>query len=243
MSNNIKFKIDVTDFVKDLESLGENIIEDIQDKIKDFSKAAYNEALRLAAQRLHTTAIHFQNNLKYEEAGKNVYIIYLAENSPADPFEEGFDKFDMKPGFLNSSKARRTKKGGKYLTIPIQQHPSSQRPGGTRKIVDMRSAVASVLKDKTVDKRIEEYNSQAIGLSRFGRVTKYINIPDPKVAGLVKVQPPGKKGSKYYLFRRVSDKSAKQKWIHPGFAGADIFSSLDKYVKDGIESIIKGTIG
>jgi len=237
-----KLKIDVSEFVEDLDALGESIIGDIQEKVRNFSRAVYNEALRLSTQRLGASAMQWQNNLKYEEAGKNVYVIYLIEDSSAIPIEEGYGSFDMKPGFLNSGLVKRNKKGGKYLNIPIQQHHTRRTPS-TKKIVDMRSAVASVLRDKTVEKRIEEYNTQAKGLAKFGKITKYVNVPDPRAEGLVRVEPPGKKGSRYYIFRRVSQNSPKDKWIHPGFRGANIFGDLEQYVENGIADIIKGTIG
>jgi len=237
-----KITINVQDLIEDIESFEETIIQDIKDKVKDFSKAAYNEALRLSSQKLGTSATQWQNNLKYEEAGKDTYIIYLVEGSPAIPFEEGFGPFDMKPGFLMSGKAKRSLKGKKYLDVPIPQYPSSKRPG-SKKIVDMRSAVASVLKDRTVEKRIKEYNAQSKGLSKYGKITRYTNTKDPRTEGLVKVSPPGKGRNRYYIFRRVSENSDGKSWIHPGFQGVDIFTDLESYVQKGIEDIIRGTTG
>lgn len=243
MANDIKIdlKIRVEGIVKDMTKLKDTIVKDLKKQLGAVSKSVYNEGLRLADQRLHQSGPYWKDNFKYMKVSENVYEIYLVDDSIANDYEEGFEGFDMKPGFLKSQKAKTTKDGkGRYMDVPINIQPMAKAPASAS-IMDMRSAVAAVLKDKTVSKRIEEYNQGSKGLSGMGEVTRFENIQDPKVKGLVKIKPPVG-NSKYFIFRRVSNKSLKTKWNHPGFKGASIFPDLEKFAEKSIEDLLKRII-
>jgi len=239
-------KIDINTKIKDLdkdfEKLGEQVVKEIQAKIEMFSKAVYNEGLRLSAEKLGTSLANYQSNLKYEKIGDNIYQIFLVEDSFAEKFEEGFKGFDMKPGFLNSPKAKTTKDGlNKYFDVPFQIQPHA-KSRASKRITDMRSAVQAAISDKTVEKRITEFNKDSKGLARFGNVTRY-KTGDPRTEGLVNIAPPGGGTSKYFIFRRVSRNSDPSKFLHPGYDGAKIFEELEKFTEKGIEDLLKGILG
>lgn len=235
------FKIDLNikleGLSKELEQLGTTIVNDLKANLKAFSRSIYNEGLRLADERLKTTGAIWKNNFKFVEAGPNIYEIYLVEGSPAQSYEDGYAAFDMKPGFLNGPKSKTSKKGTKYADIPLNQKPYA-KSSASPKVTDMSSAVKAVLSDNSVSKRIEEFNAGSKGLNKFGQVTKFDNVKDPKVQGLINIKTP-EGVSKFLLFRRVSSNSPSGKWIHPGFQGSHILDDLEKFTKDGIEDIFK----
>jgi len=238
----IDIKAKIKGFDKDFENLGESIVKDMQRKLELFSKAAYNEGLRLASERLGTSLVHYQNNLRYEKISDNIYQIFLIEDSPAINIEEGMTGFDMKPGFLRSNKAKQTKSGeGTYLDVPFRIQPHSQSRANKR-IVDMRSAVQAAVNDRTVEKRIKNFNKDSKGIERFGDVTRYLNTGDPRTEGLVKITPPKTRSSRYFLFRRVSNNSPSSSWLHPGHEGAKIFPDLEAFVNEGIDKLLKNIL-
>ena len=239
----IDIKIEAVKLGKDIEKLGKTLVSQLQEQIRVFSKTVYNEGLRLSSERLKTSQEMFNNNLKYEKIGDNTYVIYLIDDSPAIHFEEGWGSFDMKPGFLNSSKAKKTKDGkSTFFDVPFKIEPHSKSPAG-KGIIDMRSAVASVLKDEQVTKTITEFNEGATGLAKYGTVTRYTNTGDPRTEGLVQIQSPTTNSSSYFLFRRVSKNSPSHKFNHPGFKGAKIFPDLETYAQKGVEEILKKFLG
>jgi hypothetical protein len=234
----IDLKIKVGDLIKSIDNLGKDLVQDLQNQIGVLSKTIYNEGLRLADQRLKTTSSLWKDNFKYQKVSDNIYEIYLIDNALAEDFEEGFGSFDMKPGFLNSSKAKTSADGKtKYMDVPFNIKPHAKSAAGER-IMDMRSAVNEALKDEAVSKRIEEYNQNSSGLTKFGKVTRFDNIKDEKVKGLVNVKPPNGP-SKYFIFRRVSSNSVSSKFMHPGFKGANIFQDLEKYTDKSVDDLIK----
>ena len=157
----INVKMKVEQVVKDLDALGKDIVNDLKKQIGIFAKSVHNEGLRLADQRLKTSASLWKDNFKFQKTG-DIYEVYLVDESLANDYEEGFEGFDMKPGFLGSSKAKKGKNGSIYFDVPFHIQPMAKTPAGAN-ITDMRSAVAAVLKDETVSKKIEEYNKGAAG--------------------------------------------------------------------------------
>jgi hypothetical protein len=239
--SNIKIDINlvIKDIKKDLEDLSEDLISSVQKAVGIVAISVENEAHKLASERLANPNTYIQG-IKREKIGENTWVIYI-DNPIAQKLEEGWGSYDMKPGFLNSSKAKKGRKG-KYLDIPLEQHPGSKKRG-TNKVVSYREAVEAAIKEANIATRIEEFNSESIGLNRFGTVERFDNLKDPKVKGLVKITPPNSK-SQYFLFRRVSENSDPKKWIHPGFPGIDIFENdLRKFAEKEIDRVLRNILG
>lgn len=226
---------------KSVDELSQQMVKDVQTAVGQLSRNVENEAIRLAQERLFSTSNHYIQSIKREQVGDNVWVISI-DDEFSEHLENGFNGFDMKPGFLKSDKAKKDKDGNSYLDVPIQQHPFSKQKSST-KVTDMRSAVESVLKDNNVKKRVEEFDANSKGLSRYGNVTRFSNIKDRRVAGLVKITPPGSKSGQYLLFRRVSKNSPQDSWNHPGYQGANIFPDLEKYAKKQLDVILKNILG
>lgn len=239
----IDVNIELKKLKKDIKNLGEGVVNDMSNHIRAFSKTVYNEGVNLARQRLSGTYSKYVSNLKYSDLGNGVYVIFLVEGSIGDKLENGWSSYDMKPGFLSSPKVKMSKKGNPYIDIPLNIEPHSKRPSKQR-VMDMRSAVDKVISDKTIKKRFEKFDSGSSGISKYGDVTRYDGIKDPRVHGLVKITHPqkAKKGSKYFIFRRVSNASDPNSWLNPkdgNKEGVNIFKDLEEYARKGIQDIIK----
>lgn len=239
----IDLKIEAGKLGKDLELLGEQAEKNLKTAIKQLSLGAYNEADRLAAQRLFTSRENYRNALKYEELSDDLYVIYLdPKNAAANFTESGWDGFDMKNGLLNGPKARVSKKGKKFNIIPFQQHPYSkdypQDPVKKQVVADLREAIQSIVTDKSINKTVKKFNDKTL--------TYYKDIDDTRLQGLTKISSPieGKKSkhSQFFIFRVVSENSDPSTWMHPGYKGAKVFPDLDRYIRTNIERILRAIL-
>lgn len=132
--------------------------------------------------------------------------------------ETGFSPFDMKVGFGKSSKVKKTKSGGWYLTIPFRHStPNSNGSFGS----PMPKSVYNVAKKLFPNGRMSTKGN--LGRSWTGYQHKS-NIYD----GLQRIVKSYKKAtqSQYYTFRRVSNNSDPTSWHHPGFSGVNIARSI-----------------
>jgi len=158
--------------------------------------------------------------------------------------ESGLSAFDMKEGFANSPKAKRTKSGGWYLTIPFrigtpnssgQNFPAMPadvyqaiRAGRKADVSNLPSNVRGVVSDPARGKVWESYASKT---SIFEGVTQTSNNPDTN-------------RSTYGTFRRVSNKSDANSWIHTGIQARNLFdkawedTDIDKIINDGVDAFI-----
>lgn len=235
--SDIRFKLNVDQITKNFDFLRKNLVEDIRKQIGILASEVYDQGLYYASKRLHQSFSIWKDGYKFNKIGDGIYEIYIEDGHLAENYENGYGNFDMKPGFLNSPKAKTTKDGfGKYLDIPFNITPTPTN------ITDIKSAVSSVLVDTTINKRIEEFNQGSTGLTKFGEVTRFDGIKDDRIKGLVGIKPPNGT-SNYFIFRRVSKNSSPNKWIHPGIDGAHVFRDLENFTTKRIEEILKKILG
>lgn len=74
----------------------------------------------LAKQQLSTTAKEYIQGIGPVEQTETTATIRLSGFLPVH-LEKGLKKFDMKPGILKSSKAKISKKGTRFVVVPIKQ--------------------------------------------------------------------------------------------------------------------------
>ena len=141
--------------------------------------------------------------------------------------EQGFDQFDIKSGFEKSPKVTNKPSGGWFLTIPYRHNtPGASSP-------TMPNNIYSRAKKLQSSKQLSEALVAALGYKRETSHTGYQwkNTMYDNLTRITKVYDSGKKHSQYITFRRVSDKSDPNSWIHPGYKG---LKALDKVVPETI---------
>lgn len=267
------FKVSVEDILKDmnkiLDNFGKYTLNQIAIAVKQVSVATYNYGLTIAQGRLHTTLSDFRANYKMKSLGKTLYMVYIEDESRAYHLEEGWGSFNMKPGFLKSSKAKTSKDGKRYFDVPFEIN-TSKKTGASKSVTSMRQAVANAMRDKTKTVSSSKYDPNSKGLNRFGDVSVYnfndsksyykddeINIRGQHLSGLTRIKDPNKKsGGRFFLFRRVSEKGMdtnprkrifgkkKRHWMHPGFDGLKMFDSeLIIFAQGQLQEAIRKIIG
>jgi hypothetical protein len=192
----------------------------------------------LAKKELKNSREEYIHSLVVADDGPMTGKIILKGQFP-NAIEQGMSPFDMKPGFEGSPKVHMKidGKGGWYLTVPFRHAvPGSLGESSAFSAVMPAGvyAVAKKLKPSTTNLR---------GGTNWGASVKDVNLPKELAqptsrapvkignqvfeeykhkssiyAGMVKMEKFYAKGagSSYASFRRVSDKSDPDSWIHRG---------------------------
>lgn len=131
--------------------------------------------------------------------------------------EQGFSSFDMKVGFSKSDKKITKKNGGWYLTIPIRH----STPGSFMYGKAMPKDIYGVAKQLDNGGKISQPGLGDKSWTGYQRKHKTYD-------GLTRIikSYQNTKQSQYFTFRRVSDKSDTNSWMHPGFSGVKVAQGL-----------------
>lgn len=179
------------------------------------------------------------------EMRENLFIVEIdPENWLANAVEEGTDPFDMRKTLLTSPKAKTSKSGYKYMSIPIAQLKGKKPTEGSDKAAQWQAKINEVL------------NKPKFGISKLkakldGSVvsTQPVVSGNPALPGLYRVQTfdsmdsvAAKKRpvkSQYILFRTISENPAKaQGWQHPGIAPGKMLTELELWLGATAESLL-----
>ncbi len=230
----IDVSLRAADLGKELENISAEVEATFKLAVAGLAQSAYSEVIRLANQRLKSTKQDYVNAVTFESVGENIYVITL-NGKAANATEDGYGSFDMKPGLLSGPNSKVTAKGTRFNTVPFSYQPNSNAPAG-QKILDLRSAVKALIKDRGIDKIIKNPS----GEPKQGIVARLSNTGIKNLEGLVKIQKQYGKTtqSTYMTFRRVSSNSDASKWIHPGYQGARIFPDVERFIEQDLDRII-----
>lgn len=225
----------------------------------NLSREDVNDLLELTVQRVTATYARLwegeakrtlkQSRSQYIRAiqidtrGRFTGVAYLNPQSwLANAVEVGQDPFDMKPGFMSSSKVKTTKKGIKYLTIPFRfatpgmlgesevfsgvmpseilpaihaQEKESAQDGAPRGLqMDKIPREYHIPKSASLRAKMKQLDG---GFSKMKRGTPATSIYE----GLQRAAS----GSGYVNFRRVSELSDPLRFLHPGIKAANLSQS------------------
>ena len=204
--------------------------------IKEITSAFALQWESVAKQELHSTRKRYIESLVVVDEGRMQGAVVLNYGDPlVRMIEEGASQFDMKTGFERSSKKHMKADGGWYLTIPFSLGtPGSQIESGFSSI--MPKQVYQEIKDKPV-------NDQGQATLMKKEVPAQFAIPKTRAAltatltskafeaykhkssihaGIVKTKDSVTGQSSYNSFRRVSDNSDEDSWVHPGMEAKNL---------------------
>lgn len=241
-----------------LESISAEMEAQFQVALRKVVTAAYNETKRLATERLKTTQKDYLKALRFDILGPNTYLIQLSDDDkqehglPPSWLEGGFAAFDMKPGMLKGPRSRAAKGGGRYNIIPFKHSPSATPTTMGQAI--QQQGLKSIIREKKLSQISRDANGKPKDgiVARLNPGTKYGQMSDKtkrilgtnakNLEGLVKVQKNYGKAtqSQYFTFRVVSSKSKASSWLHPGFEGAHIFPTVERYIGQEIRKVMEG---
>ena len=142
--------------------------------------------------------------------------------------EDGASEFDIKEGFSKSSKKKIKPNGGWYITVPFRHATpeavaesaifSSRMP---EEIYKIAKTSANPLKLSQLPVGFKEVKTSSVGYKHKAAIYEGLGRRD--------IGTGNENRGGYYTFRRVSDKSDENSWIHTGFVARKL---MDKALSD-----------
>lgn len=159
--------------------------------------------------------------------------------------EEGADPWDIKEDLKLGTKIKTTKDGGWYVDVPFRFATSEALGSSPVFSATMPAAIQRIVKKQSPAPLKQGQIPAQYSKPGYRReITKPVNIPryDHKVSvyeGLRRIQT-GQKSGKYMNYRRVSENSDDNSWIHPGlFARKFMDKTLNQLpVNDIVDNVI-----
>jgi hypothetical protein len=168
---------------------------------------------------LHQTKTNYKNAIYIEQPDDYSLILGMSprKDKLALMLEEGATSFDIKAGMEKSAKKHMKKDGGWYITVPFRWATSeaiaessifaSKMPKAIEKLVKMSS---SPIKQSNLPKGFDVIRTSSVGYIHQSSI--YAGIGRSDISSTNKEKRGG-----YWSFRRISDTSADNSWVHPGF--------------------------
>lgn len=233
----VPIKIDFGDITSEFSLDKGNVDEMMSFVIKELTGLFAREWQTQASKELTSSRKDFINSIIVGEEGRFRGFVMLVGQVP-NMIEDGAEPFDMKIGFLKSDK-KKMGSSGPYLTIPRRfATPGAlgessvfsevlpeeiyaivkDRKSGTSTLGGAISRGAGLkLPDIPEQFRVPEVRQKIVTKSRIWEA--YQNKAS-KYEGLQRVQKTYESATQgqYISFRRVSNNSDPDAWIHPGIA-------------------------
>lgn len=232
----IRELIEEFDFSKDeIKSLRELIA-------KTYVEAAYTRIQELAQNQLGGTRKAYLEGLQIVRDSQFTYSIKLNGMIP-NMLEQGTPPFDMKIGFALSSKVKYTGHGW-YLTIPLLFRTTAAKSNSGYPGTIMPRTIYNLIRAEKVRKVVGNNEISILPASKVPeryapKPKSVINLLNNKAeqyipknsifAGMVRTKDVSTGKSGYNTFRRVSNNSDPNSWIHPGI---NAYNFMDKALQD-----------
>lgn len=220
---------------------------DIMDSIAKRLAVGYARQLEIEAQEnLHQTRQLYIKNIRLIDTGRlegSVMLDY-SKHPLIKMIEEGASPFDIKQGLLKSPKVKIGKNGGRYITVPFRHGVPTTIGDSDVFNNKMPEKVHDVIKSKAPSIPTSGGGSRTAGLKLSEIPTEYqtpakraeIKDDDGKTLfkeyehktsiyqGMTKQQDGVTGQNTYQSFRRVSDNSDPDSWIHGGIEQYDLMN-------------------
>ncbi len=171
-----------------------------------------------------------------------VLVVDLDGSWLAEAVEDGLSAFDMKETLLKSPKAKISKKGNKYMHVPLPV--SKTKPNAsTDKAIALQEKIKEALNDPVF------FNSK-VSMTPEGayRKMEQLSTTEPELKGLYKVQGFKSKDAlnegqasytQYMMFRTISNNPfAKSKWEHPGIESRKLFPKVNHWANTMLQDVM-----
>lgn len=236
----IPIKIDISSVI-DKFNLDQTQSDQLANAVVKRISGAFAQAMAASAKRKLKSPQAFIDAIKVSLISNNKASVELI-GFLANAQNEGKSPFDMKIGFGNSAKRKHKKDGGWYLTIPFRIATPNAVATSSIFSGKMDNSVYNLAKKLNVRQSLPKGSlPSAHSDTKFrpaiettdGRFEAYKHKA-PLLEGLTKTGGGG--NSQYMTFRRVSDKSDTDSWIHTGIIAKHIHLDAMKDLDIGSET-------
>lgn len=249
--------IDTNGIVDQFTSITPEQINNMLDNVAKGLAAAYAQQLEKTAQEeLKQTRMRYIKSIKLIDSGKLEATVMLdySKDKLIKMLEEGCGPFDMKQYFLASPKVKTGKNGVKYLTIPFRMATPGAVGENEAFSFQMPSEIYNIVKNKPTTIDVPGGGSRSAGISlkeipaEFQVKQTRASIVDNKgnelfkayqhksslYEGLTKYNDNTTGQNTYRAFRRVSENSSPEAFIHPGIQRYNLMQkALGAFDTDG----------
>lgn len=173
-----------------------------------------------------------------------VLIVELDKDSwIANAVEEGADPFSIKEGLLRSKKAKVSKKGHRYIHVPMQKD-KHRKEMGTEKGQEIQDQIITALENP-------QYGLMKYKGNQDGSVWEYQSVLSGNVEGLYRARLYKSKeevGNKkpqwgHIMFRSASSNPlSESQWNHPGIQAANIFRETEIWFHQAAPMLLENFI-
>lgn len=239
----------------------DGVVEAFQLQCGQIATAARDEWVRIAQSRLKTSREFYVQGLRQAESYKmtelgsgGVKFEITLVGDMANNVEFGMGSFDMKavrPGWLGGGKSKTGKNGKKYVTIPFR-HSTGNSPRfadtGKAAAVGLKAQLRTAVKNYGLDRMIKTGTGQVVeGVA--GRIPNNATDVHPYLRGLTRTQTvtAGSLGTRgqgtLTTFRRLSENSKPEAWIHPGIQAVNIMPEVEAWMDTQLDKVIEMMLG
>lgn len=220
--------------------------------LKALGAAARAEWISLASDKLTSTSRDYIQGIGEPEIKGNMVSVKLTGVLP-NMVEQGWPMHDLRQTVLRSSKAKTSKAGHKYMSIPFRHggpgsggrnvgrpmpkpiHNVARRlqashaptdAGHKRLSLNMRMGIGA---RKILESKAKTWHSTSIYTGMIRKVSTYSTQKGKTV-----------QQSSYQTFRTISENtsSGPQHWIHPGIKARNLVSKVQNTIRDISSKII-----
>lgn len=249
----IGIAVDLTPVIEEFNILSdeiERVSSRILDRIIDSYMFTWENNVN---DSLHSTRSEYYKAMYVDRIDEKNAVIGLTprESGLALMLEEGSPAFDIKEGMAESPKRTIKSDGGWYITVPFRHATAEALAESNFFSTKMPKSVQDVVKSKpmiggrTQGVKIDELPKQYQTLLS-NKTTGYVH-KSPIYQGLVRMNIASTENEKrtgYFTFRRISDKSDPDSWIHSGFTALKLMDKtlneidVEKIVDDEINNFL-----
>lgn len=232
-------RVDLGGLVEEF-GLDSNSVEELSNRIVTSVTVEFlNKLQDNVSMTLKGTRATYLNNLEVKDIDSKNKEIILHGWLP-NALEDGTQAFDMKPGFAKSLAAHISQNGGWYLSIPFQfATPMALGEGKTKIPQPVYNIVKKQKSPLRADQIPSPYNERRTRptVSNNYRVFDAYQHKSSIYEGLQKRQQGG-----YMTFRRVSNNSDPDAFIHRGFKGEKFFEKSLNDISSSVPVLTENTI-
>lgn len=251
----LKINIDVSAIASQFKELAIEAEREITKAVAGLATMTHARVAEQAGQKLKSSLKDFQDNLGFEEISPGIWVVSI--DQPALWIEEGIEPgHDMKPDLLKNAQVN--SKGKRHKVIPFDHAtpPSSRNANAERIVQELKTGLQEINKQrKQADPRsgnitITKIEKNADGSPRVGKLHEFdipsdkptANAKHPALKGLTIYQSKDEKTGNIrrdvLTFRTVSDSSAPDSWIHPGYKAQHFLEDAEQWALNEWENKI-----
>jgi hypothetical protein len=204
--SDFRITINADALAKQLNQKKEDILKQLRQATQSLAAAAHVKVLELAGEKLKTLQIKYKDAVGFEQVDDNLWVITLKEEAMF--IEKGHGAWSMYDALAKSKKAKTSKDGNRYLTIPFEH---SKRPAEqTIRAKQVTDKIRAFLKTEKIPYKKIEHNPD--GSPKLGLIHKFDVMRHPK---LLMKHPSDKAKSPLLqglaIYQRKDEKSGKVK--------------------------------